>query len=322
KTPAIVKNSSQPTESLVNNTRAKIMKAEPIINPSSMGYSRSGVAYALLSGIIFAVMGITVQFTRGVIESHQLVFFRCLFGLFILAPWTYKEIGHLFQKQGWVLWLRGVAGSLAMIAFFWNLQHTTYGTAISLTLTAGIFVTLLSGWLLKEPLKASETIAILMVIAGAISLYIPEYQRPSLEVTVVGILGALLGAVALLSLRQAAKKYPPSLIVGIFYLMGILLAPMIGGTENWVYPSLENSPNIAIVAIGGLLAQLSMTRAFHYLRAPIAASIVLTRLLWGIFFEYLLTQHSPAPFAWIGYSLIIAGVMALQLASSRVSVKF
>ena len=57
-------------------------------------------------------------------------------------------------------------------------------------------------------------------------------------------------------------------------------------SEPWVWPSGGRLWGIVLgVGLAGLFAQIFLTWSFRRLRAPIASSLVLSRMLWGILIE-------------------------------------
>ena len=244
--------------------------------------------------------------------ATEMVFARCVIGIVGLTPFVWRRLGQVRGPAAPYLWLRGVAGAGSMSAYFWTLQHTAYGTAVALTLLAGIFIVVFSALWLGEHVSMREGGAISVVLLGAVFLYLPESTRPSAMVTGIGVLGSVCGATALLSLRRVAGMVDSLVIVWFFYLVTLVVS-LVLPSSPWVWPSGNLWWIVAGVGLAGLFAQIFLTWSFRWLRAPIASSLVLSRMLWGIVIEMAFFLVMPSSAEWLSYAMMLVGVVALSL---------
>ena len=272
-----------------------------------------GVLWALLAGLLFGGLGILVQQAKGQIPASEMVFTRCVIGVVGLAPWVWYRLGDVWGPAAPYLWVRGLAGAGSMSAYFWTLQNTAYGTAVALTLLAGIFIVVFSALWLGEKVSLPEAGAIGVVLLGALLLYLPDSTRPSGLVTLVGVVGSVCGAAALLSLRRVAGMVDSLVIVWFFYLVTMVVS-LVTPSDPWVWPAGLRLWGIVLgVGLAGLFAQIFLTWSFRWLRAPIASSLVLSRMLWGILIEMVFFWVVPSSSEWFSYGLMLAGVILLSM---------
>jgi len=80
--------------------------------------TKQGIKYMLLASLLFAFMGAFAKELSASMNSVEIVFFRNVFGVILIALSVYKK--PLNQKGGkpFLLIFRGVAGFLALLMFF------------------------------------------------------------------------------------------------------------------------------------------------------------------------------------------------------------
>lgn len=277
---------------------------------------RIGLAYSLLMGLSFGLMGYLVG--RCELPAEELVFLRAGFSCLCLTPFVYRRVSVLFSRQALTLWLRSIAGALAMICFFWNLQVAGVGTATALANFAPVVVTLISWLLLKERLERLEFLGIAITIVGALTLY-KLGSSITLQIVLVGSLGAFSTAIAQLALRQAAQLFSPTLVVWFMSLITALASLLLG--RGWEKPT--GWVVVIGIALMGLLGQVFMTLAYMRLSAPVASTFGLSSLIWGVLLEIIFLGRQPVLGEWFSYLAIIGGVCVIHLShrgESEVSV--
>ena len=79
-----------------------------------------GIQYMLYASVLFAFMGAAAKELSDSMSSVEVVFFRNIFGVFLILISIYnsplKQIGGKF----WLLVFRGIAGFIALLFFFYN----------------------------------------------------------------------------------------------------------------------------------------------------------------------------------------------------------
>jgi drug/metabolite transporter (DMT)-like permease len=201
-----------------------------------------------------------------------------------------------------------------MVAFFWNLQHTTVGKAGVFSNLAPIFIAVMSWKFFNEKINLKEGASIGIALCGVLLLYGREAIALSFIVGAVGTLGAFSTCISHLSLRQAARRFTPELVVWCLSFATMLASLLFSGS-GWFVPRYENFGPMLGVGIAGLLGQMFLTHSYMHLRAPIASAFALSSLVWGVFFEILFHREFPPAGEWLSYILVVLGVCLLQIAS-------
>ncbi|MDH5465540.1 MAG: DMT family transporter, partial [Thiovulaceae bacterium] len=98
-----------------------------------------GVLYMLFAAMLFAFMGAFAKVLSDDISSLEIVFFRNVFGVFLILLTVWKTpMSHVGGKP-WLLFFRGFMGFTALLAFFYNIAHIPLADAMTFSKTSPIF---------------------------------------------------------------------------------------------------------------------------------------------------------------------------------------
>lgn len=260
-------------------------------------------------------MSYLIFHSAGRIPSNQLTFFRGILSLLILTPFVRDVLPKAFARGSRFLWIRSAAGAGSVLSFYFNLQHSDVGTATAFADLAPVFVVLLGWTFLKESLHGPELIGIALATLGAIFLNARWAVPPPPIVTLVGVGGAFIASISYLALREAVLEFKSTLVVWCLSLCAsaaCLLLPR----SDWVIPS-SPAEWTALFGVGlsALLGQVLLTRSFLYLRPQVCSVLGFTSMFWGLLLQIGLDGRNPARGAWLAYSLVVAGVVVLQITS-------
>lgn len=285
-----------------------------------------GVLYMVIASFCFALTGACTRFLGNQISSVELVFFRNVIGVgFILATLFHKPI----KQQGGkplLLIFRGVIGTLALYTFFYSITQIGLAEAITYQQTYPIWLALLSFYFLGEFLKRSEWWAILMGFLGILLIFLPQMTGGGLTSTrnhAIGVINAVLTALAYLSIRGLSEFYDTRSIVLSFMLSGILLpiiSMLIG--EFYDFPNLDFMIStfvlpvgtqwiwIAVLGIAAMIGQIFLTKAFAYGKAGSISVAGYSNIIFSIFFGVFLGDALPT---WLSFGgillIIISGIL-------------
>lgn len=284
-----------------------------------------GVLFMLGASVCFAFMGVFAKLASQELSSIEVVFFRNLFGVVIIAflvfkaPFTHKG-GRVF-----LLIFRGVIGFLALLAFFYNLAHIPIANAMTLSKTSPIFTAIFAFFLLKEKLSPKAWAAVFVGFIGIIFITQPTGIGLS-KYDILGILSGAGAALAYTSVRELRAYYDTRAIVlsftiagtvGPIILMGIgefyapptldfMLAPFIMPSGiTWVY--------IFALGIVSTVAQLLMTKAYTLSKAGIIGAVSYSNIVFAIFLGLFIGDPFPGTYTLLGIALVIfSGVMVAR----------
>ena len=276
-----------------------------------------GIQYMLFASVMFAFMGAAAKELSDSMSSVEVVFFRNIFGVFLILISIYnsplKQIGGKF----WLLVFRGMAGFIALLFFFYNIAEISLGEAMTFSKTSTIFTAILAYFLLKEKLGTRGWTGVFVGFIGIV--FVTEFDGSSLEKTdYLGILSGVGAALAYTSVRELRKFYDSRAIVLSFMTIGTIgpLLLMIISTfysnesldfmlGTFVMPEPNDWTYIILLGIFATLAQIYMTKAYSCAKAGIIGTISYSNILFSIILGLFLGDNFPSISIVFGILLIV-----------------
>lgn len=272
----------------------------------------------LTASLLFAVMGVCVKLASVHFSAPELVFWRGCIALIPVGGWVFWQRKPLATPYVRAHVWRGLAGTVALGASFTAMSLLPLSTAVTLGYTSPLFLALLLGVWLREPIKPITLAALTLGFVGLLLLLRPTLQADQWLGALCGLLCGMLSAVAYLNVRTLGQLGEPVWRT-VFYFS---LATTLGGLP-WLFSDRAQAPTtlawlwVLGVGVCGVLAQLCLTHAYKHGRALAAAGLsystvlfssVLALILWG--------ELLP----WLAYAgmlcIVIAGIMAMSFSAS------
>lgn len=265
----------------------------------ALGYMAGGV-------LCLCILDATTKWLTSGYGTWQLVFACRVIPIAASVVMAYHETGHVFafRTSRWKLHLfRGVLGLVTVASFFEALRHMPLADAVAIGFAAPLFVTVLSGPILKEKIGRQRWIAVIVGFVGVVLAF-----QPGAGIGVgplLALLAALAYALMMVTLRPMSGKEPTRNILLYSNAFSFLAAAPLAISE-WVTPNLFDGSLFliqgAMTTAGGLL----MIRAFRYGEASLLAPVEYTALLWSVLFGVALFDQFPGREVIAGAALIIA----------------
>ena len=292
-----------------------------------------GIYFTILASLDFAIIGACVKILSEELSSIEIMFFRNLIGsIFILyllkKSTTHKDGGHF-----WLLVFRGLAGTLSLYLFFYNVSNITLGGAFAFQKISPIFVAILAFFIYKENIGLKGFFGIILAFSGVLFIVQPwadtlSHSGFDLKNSFLGILSGLLAALAYTSVRGLRKFYSSEQIAFSFCFFGAILpafsmivAEFITPLKEWdfliadfVFPSLNAWFFIALMGILGAIYQLHITKAYRMAKkAGVVAGVSYLDVVFSLIIGILLGDNLPSAMVFLGIMGIILGGLILSL---------
>ena len=266
----------------------------------------------VLAQLCFAVMNVSTRLGAAHLPWPEIAAARFLIGALVAIGLGIARGSSLRPTDRTGARWRSGYGTIAAIGSFFALGSSRIGVAdaATLTATAPIFVALLSGPLLGEPVGPRLWVALGLTFAGIVALLQPAFAI-AWPVVLVATLGALSYAMAMIWLRRIGPGESHEAVVLHFSLTG-LVTMLLLSLPVWRWPDAHGMLYLLGAGLGGGGAQLAMTRAYAVQRAaPVTALASL-----GIVFTYLLALplFPEHPTGWQ-----VAGSLLVILATAEIS---
>jgi drug/metabolite transporter (DMT)-like permease len=247
----------------------------------------AGIGLMLFGVFMFSFGDALGKFLVGTYSVGQLLWLRACAALVLLFPMIWQQRAAFFAlERPWLQCLRVTLSTIEVAAFFLATVYLPLADVITYYLACPIFVTALSGIVLREKIGWRRWSAVLIGFCGVLIAL-----RPSAESVSWPALIALAGSTsfAFLMLITRSLRATPDIVlastqfVGTFTL-GALMAPF-----GWVTPHLSSL---------GLFAPASVVVPYQY-----------SMILWAVMFGYVVFSDVPSIATIVGAAIIIgAGI--------------
>ena len=280
--------------------------------------------WMLLAAFLFATMGVCVKFATQYVHSFEVVMYRGLIGVLVLA-WWYRKKGWGFYRTavpGMHLW-RNVVGVTSLCCWFYAISEIPLATAMTLQYMSSVWmaVFLMAGALTLQasrngfrgqgPLVGT----ILMGFAGVALLLRPTFSSDQGFAAIVGLLSGIISALAYLQVAALARVGEPETRVVFYFSVGAALTGLAGtwalgaSTMTWAAAAW-----LLPVGALALVGQICLTRAYASGATLLVANLqyfgIVVACLYSV---WLFDDHLPLG-SWVGMALIVAsGVIATVL---------
>ncbi|GGY32068.1 hypothetical protein GCM10011297_01100 [Bacterioplanes sanyensis] len=274
---------------------------------------RLGAAYLLAGEALLAIMAALIKHLSSDLSTEQLLWFRNVAGLFVLLPLVVHHGRDLLRTQVWH-WhlLRGVVGVSAMYCYFWALAHMPLTEAFLVKLSSPLFMPLLAWLWLREPAGRRSLVALLVGFAGVVTILRPGSDAEFTAVALIGLLGAVLAALAKVSIRRMSATEPSARIVFYFGVIASLISTP-GAVLNWQPVSPQQWWLILLLGLIATLGQLALTKAYRLAPTGKVGVYAYSAVIYGALMGWLIWQEVPLWTTWAGAVLIIsAGIINLH----------
>ncbi|ORX93568.1 hypothetical protein K493DRAFT_315937 [Basidiobolus meristosporus CBS 931.73] len=287
---------------------------------TSLGFSFSSL-FVKLSGASFPPLEIV--FSRSIVQF-----------LFAFCGCLYQGV-HPFGKRELVfgLIIRGFAGAFGLALFYVAVANLPLADATVLFFMGPIFTAILARLVLKESFGPFDQLASFTSLFGVGLIAKPEFifgENTSHEIdpqqrligVVAALLGAVMSAIAYVTVRKMGRGVPP--LVHVVYFGAVSTVFSLFGTLTFEKPSMPvNSTQWVYLAMVGLTAfagQVMLTKGLQLSPAGPGTLMRNFDVVFAFVFGILIFHETPDRFTIGGAILIIGSTVAMGLHKWRLSV--
>ena len=286
-----------------------------------------GAKYMLFASLLFAFMGAIAKELSDSMSSIEVVFFRNVFGVFLIGISIYKKPLSQVGGKLWLLIFRGMAGFIALLFFFYNISQIPLAEAMTFSKTSTIFSAIFAYLFVQEKLGFRGWLGVFVGFIGI--LFMTGFDASNLEKTdYLGILCGVGAGLAYTSIRELRKFYDSRAIVLSFMTIGTvgpLILLIIGSfytnhNLDYIFASFvipKGSDWYFIIALGitATLAQIYMTKAYSCAKAGIIGTISYSNIAFSIILGIILGDSLPT--IWISFGILLIVLSGLLVSSKK-----
>ena len=262
-----------------------------------------GAFWAVTAAGFFTGMPISVRYLSGTMTSFEIVFFRSLLGMMIMAPFfMWRGWGGLRTGVPWLHVQRSTLNFIGMVMWFYAISVMPLADATAIHFTMPLFVILLATTFLGEKIGPRRLIAVGTGFLGALVILRPGAMEFGLPATGVLASAALYGG-TVIYIKIMSRTDAISTITFYTHAIMMILA-LVPTVMYWQSPGWEDVPALALLAGCGTIAPYCIGRALKMMDAGLVAPFDFLRLPFSALAGFLLFAESPSPWTWAGAAII------------------
>lgn len=274
-----------------------------------LGGAQAGLWLALGASLAFSVMNALAKAAAETMPAPEVAFFRGVLGTLVTVA-VMRARGISFRGPNpRLLTVRGLCGGVSLLGAFLTLAHLPMADASLLAHLSPLFVVGLAWLVLGERPPAGFGPVLALALVGGVLVIRPGMNLLHSFWAIVGLLSALVGAGASISIRRLSADHSTHLIM-LYFMGAAALVPLPFCTSFQVPGSRECGLLLALGAVS-YLGQYLLTLAYSRKEA---ASVAVTRYA-GIFFNVALGvcffREVPDGWTFLGGALILAACARL-----------
>jgi drug/metabolite transporter (DMT)-like permease len=284
-----------------------------------------GILLKLGSVAFFMSMQAMIKAASGHLPPGEIVFFRSVFALPVIAAWLAYE-GRLHSAlrttQLWGHVSRGTVGVMAMGLNFTAVAYLTLPDITAILYASPIITVILAAIILGEQVRAVRIGAVLAGLFGILIIMWPQLQGWG-EGDELRAFGAILAftaacfiAVAKILVRKLVGVDPPSTVV-IYASFTAIVLSLLTLPFGWVWPT---GPEFALLLAAGLaggVGQLMLTTAYTHAEASTIAPFDYSSMIFALAFGYLFFGDLPTAQTLLGAGIVISAGMVIIWREAR-----
>ena len=266
-----------------------------------------GVKYIIISTVFFALMNVGVKYIRH-IPAYEIVFFRALVSLAVGYVLIRRKGLNPWGNNKPLLIYRGIAGTIALMLYFYTLQNMPLASAVTIQYLSPIFTLLIAGIMLKESARPIEWLFFSISFAGVVMIKGFDVRISAFGL-VMGVGAAFFSGLAYNTIRKL-KDHDHHLVV-VFYFP-LVTVPTIGlyALTHWVTPGAVDWLILILIGLATTVAQIYMTKAYQLEKAANISNFNYLGTIYALILGYFLFNELIGLLALLGIGLIIFGVIS------------
>lgn len=288
--------------------------------------ARLGVLLKIVAALCATLMLACVKGLNGAIPTGEVIFFRSFIALFPLLIWLKMQgnvLENLKTRNLFGHFIRGFSGTGGMYFNYLALVYISLADATALSYAAPLFTVIMAAMLLKERVRVSRWIAVVVGLSGILimlssslstsgALFSDGASNATASLGVAfALIAALCSATSNVQIRFLNGIEKPGAIVFYFSVMTTLIG-LATALFGWSKPSAIQLLLLVGCGLFGGLAQILVTLSLRCADASLLAPFDYTTLVWSMLIGYLFLNSLPGSTTLLGASIVaLAGIFAV-----------
>lgn len=285
--------------------------------------------WMLSAAFLFSVMGACVKLASSTFSISEIVMYRGLIGVVMLALLVAHRGGSLRTAFPWEHAWRGVVGVVSLWLWFYGISKLPLATAVTLNYMSPIwmaaFLFCAGWWHSKDHVEWPLVGAILLSFVGVTLVLQPAFEARQWLGAITTLFSGMLSAAAYLQVRRLSQLGEPEYRVVFYFAMMNLMAGLIGSAttaadpaiDTWHALDLRGVALMLVMGVSATLAQMAMTRAYGTGKTLVVANLQYTGIIFSSVWSMLLWDDRFDWHVWLGMAVILGSGLAVTYYNTR-----
>ena len=269
----------------------------------------SGVRDMVLAIFFFSLMNLCVKFVSH-IPAVEVVFFRSVISFVISGSLLLQQGVNLLGNNRKILAIRGVTGTIALIAYFITLQKIPLAGAVTIHYMAPIFTTILGILIVKEKVNPWQYLFFALSFVGIIIIQGVD-TRITTMYALIGVFGSVFTGLAYNMIRKLKTSEHPLVIIFYFPLVSIPVTGLVT-LFDWVQPIGWDWLLLLLVGVLTQLGQFYLTKSYQSEELSKVSVISYIGIIFALCYGFIFFDEHYKFIAYLGMAMVMLGV-ALNL---------
>ena len=276
--------------------------------------NQTGAIWMLASVVCFTLEASLIKALSAHYPPTIILFWRQFLAVALLSPLIVHgwRTAFITPRPGLILF-RSTVGTLGILLSIAAYARLPLADVNALSFTRTLWMVLLAGLVLREPVGPRRLIAAAIGFIGVVIMLRPGQDGLSLSWGHTAAIGAaVLAALTILSVKVMSRDHSVFTLTVYGSVLGLLLsAPL--AVLTWVAPKMADLPLLIGLGVAGLGTLVCYTRGMQAGEAAVMAPIDYTRLVFAAAVGALVFSEPLTVPTVIGAVVIVASTLYLTL---------
>ncbi len=269
-----------------------------------MNEKKYAVMMMLISSSAFALMGLFVKLTPGIMATQKAIFRTATVMIisYIILRKKYKKIPKV-KNLKWLVF-RSAFGSVGIVLNYYALEHLLLSDASIIFRLSTILVLVFSFVFLRESLSKKHVIPIITGFLGLLFVIRPSFNSSMIDY-LIALLGVISASFAYMSLRILGKTEDTNMVVFFFSAFSsLVLIPFL--IYDFKPLSIKEVVFLTLAGVFATIGQYGITLAYKYAPAKEVSIYNYIGVVFSGILEFIIFSTAPDIISIFGYIIIFA----------------
>lgn len=278
-----------------------------------------GALWILLAAALLTGMGAMVKHTGRDIPPVQMMFFRSLVSVAVVAPIMLRSGFTAFatRKPGWHLFRTSV-GTAGMFCVFYAFAHLPLAETVAIVFSRPLFAVWLAILFLDESVGWRRVTAAIVGFLGVLVMVRPgtaAFDPASLFAVAAAVTA---GSIAVIIKKMSATEATATII--LWFSVGSAVITAVPALLLWVPPSPVQWAYLIAIGVIGVMGMVALTKGFSTGDTSFVTPFDYSRLIYATAIGFLVFGEAPDIWSVLGALIIVASgyyIARRELAATR-----